>query len=433
MDNKEKQLQETATPVAKPLVEAETLAELQSLVSERVGKVSEKAAAKALKKAKGDVKKAAKSLREDLFKERFEQFDKASDGKHNWKQDVNFKSTAIKAVNDALASLPDALILEQQIFAEDGTDVYAQFLTKVFGPQEFIGAGEGKTYVKEYLSKVISMDEDNYIPQSRNDVDNYSKVCDVRLNDDIKQAWLSVSPWLYVKYFLSGKVDEYCAIAIGLLAKNIVMKQFFDGVAQLKTVWDTIRAKTSSGVSGTTNNVEGTKTGYLDALSEFELLKDKMQYHNQRFGYKDNLGVPYFVADKSKLIHIVDNKTMEAKKKYMSTFLSKEGVAEYFSNWIVIPEEGYNPFTQQIEKINIFTTEEQGETVALDGCILTINPEDCHRLANLNISNVADFPFNLTAVHSHFSRYNIVVTDWAVCSAYHNDALVADFVVPVEE
>ena len=394
-------------------------------------KISEDEAAEALASNKGDVKKTISSLREKAFASRFQDIATrlAKGEKIDFAKSEVFKALTNEAVNDALPSLPDARVLEQECMSNMEDGVYTDFINAVFSAPEYIPDGAGKDYILEGCPEVKDKD-DALIPTELKDVDLYSKVDTITLPDTIKQAYLTTRPYKYVKFFISGKVDEYIRICTMNLAKALFKVQFSECLNLLKTIKNNIAARpvSTSIDTPTSNHYTTTADGFEDAVAEINTFLDNMQYDDTVFQLDPNTGIQFISTGLDECVAIAKKSTIENVNKHLATFINRDD-AQYslMKRLIKVPARGWNPQTGALEQFDIF-----GDT---PNAILVIRKSGLIRLYNLAISNAAYFPYGLTEVINHFARYTQGCLKWNPCALVNSPAgkgIGSTFYLPVK-
>ena len=120
------------------------------------------------------------------------------------KTNQSFLKAANEVVNAALSNLPTAKFLQQEFTQGATNSLYTETINKLFGDFQEVPNGKGVEYELSNGVTISELDSNKFVPDSRNDVDNYSYWTSLELPTTIHQVELSAAPWKYINYFLRG-------------------------------------------------------------------------------------------------------------------------------------------------------------------------------------------------------------------------------------
>ena len=346
------------------------------------------------------------------------------------KNNASFLKDAAVVFNNALSNLPTKKYLVQKFEKGPSNTLYATFVSRAFSDFEWIGAGQGAEYCLSQGNTISTLDPTKFVPDTRNDVDGYTYWDSITIGTEIKQVQLSASPWKYIEYFLSGKVDEYVKIVLEEASKTIKLAQDYECINVLKNIFATTYAKASSTAGALTNHLVGTADNLIEGLAELRNFLFGMYNHNKQFALDSTNFTGYNNMNEGEDVYIVDNETYSALQKVASTFLAKNSLFDFANSdkWIVVPKTIYNPSTKQVEEINFF---DDGEGNRVKGAILVVQKSALRRLINLENGYAEFYPNNLTTQHWFNARWITGALKWGQVAVYNNENLEAPFELPV--
>lgn len=379
------------------------------------------------------VEKVAQEQPKELSKEeqiakQFAPYANMSEGE--LKNNQAFLRAANEVVNEALSNLPTAKFLKQ-VFEEGATNsLYSEVINKLFGDYESVEAGQGVEYCLTNGMTVGELDENAFVPDRRNDVDNYTYWDSISLPDKINQIMVSASPWKYIKYFLSGKIDPMIQLVVDRARESMDLKQYYDAFALLKTIFAKVYAEASSTKETPSAHLVGTKSYIVDSVKEMKDFVYNMYNHNKQFAINKNFQ-GYNNLMMGDEVYICEIETYNNIKKVAMTFLAKDEFLRFTdeSKWVFVPKTIYNANTGAVEPLNIFV-----DTVGnrVEGAVMVLGKSGLKRLSNLRNAFSEFYPNNLTTVHWFNARYTQGILGWTQVAVYNNAALEQDFVLPTE-
>ncbi len=360
-------------------------------------------------------------------------FSKYADLKPNKIRDnMQLRAEMSSALKEALGELPSAKYLVQKSEGAVSNTIYDELISKIFSEQEEVPAGSGAEYCLVNGMVVNALDPSKFIPDSRNDIENYMYWDSIAIPTAVNQAELTIATWMYFQYFLSGKVDEVANIVREEVQRSIKLKAQYDLLQIPKQIFQTVYAKASSTSAAPTNHLSGTKTYIVDAVKEWLDFIFPMLSHNKQFAYNASF-TGYNNAVEADLVHICNHETYNNIIKVATTFLAKEQFETFskVNKFVVLPPTIFNSTAGvgDIEKLNILS-DTTGNRV--QGAILTLDRRGLKRLYNLESTYSEFFPKNLTDVVWANYRYAQGCLKWAQVAVYNNPALEQDFFLPTQ-
>lgn len=347
------------------------------------------------------------------------------------KRNQSFLKAANDVVNEALSNLPTAKFLEQEFEEGASISLYTETINKLFGDFKEVPNGKGVEYELSNGVTISELDINKFIPDSRNDVDNYSYWTSLELPTTPQQVELTAAPWKYINCFLSGKIDEYVNKIVEKAKETISLKQYYDAFRLLKTIFSKVYNEPSSTKEAPTAHLEGTKPYILDSVKEMKDFIFKMYNHNKQFAInKDFQGYNNLLIGDE--VYICDVETYNNIKKLATSCVSTKGDFLTFTNidkWVLVPKTIFNPETKKPEELNIFV-DNQGNRVK--GAVMILAKSGLKRLMNLNNAFSQFYPKNQTTVYWFSTRYTQGILDWTQVAVYNNAALEQDFYLPTE-
>lgn len=346
------------------------------------------------------------------------------------KNNQAYLRAANEVINEALANLPTAKFLKQTFEAGATNSLYSEVVNKLFGEYRPVEAGAGEEFSLNNGMTVGELDENKFQPDARNDVDNYTYWDSITLPDKIYQVKVSASPWKYIKYFLSGKVDEMINLVVDRARESMDLKQYYDSFALLKTIFAKVNAEASSTTAAPSAHLVGTKNYIVDAVKEMKDFVYNMYNHNTQFAInKDFQGYNNLMMGDE--VYICEIETYNNIKKVAMTFLAKDEFLKFTdeSKWVFVPKTIFNANTGKVEPLNIFVDSEGNR---VKGAVMVIGKSGLKRLSNLRNAFSEFYPNNLTTVHWFNARYTQGILGWTQVAVYNNTALEQDFVLPTE-
>lgn len=347
------------------------------------------------------------------------------------KRNQSFLKAANDVVNEALSNLPTAKFLEQEFEEGASISLYTETINKLFGDFKEVPNGKGVEYELSNGVTISELDINKFIPDSRNDVDNYSYWTSLELPTTPQQVELTAAPWKYINYFLSGKIDEYVNKIVEKAKETISLKQYYDAFSLLKTIFNKVYNEASSTKEAPTAHLVGTKPYILDSVKEMKDFIFKMYNHNKQFAInKDFQGYNNLLIGDE--VYICDVETYNNIKKLATSCVSTKGDFLTFTNidkWVLVPKTIFNPKTKKTEELNIFV-DNQGNRVK--GAVMILAKSGLKRLMNLNNAFSQFYPKNQTTVYWFSTRYTQGILDWTQVAVYNNAALEQDFYLPTE-
>lgn len=373
----------------------------------------------------------------------------------------NYNDEATKELRAELNDLgagenPTAKYLVQHFEASPNADKYAQLISKLAPDEEFIPVGQGAEYGLTNGLAVNKLDYTKFIPQERNDLGNYTAWDNITLSanpNDFDKVELSVALYLYLPYYLSGKVDELASIMKDKLNEAMIRKQAKAVLGLVQQIFRAIHAKDSSGTKGVlTNRLVGDATlSQVDAMKEFLDFEFGIGFDNIQFNYGSDTydektqtwthtdyTEAYNSLPEANRVYVCEYQTYNNMKKYATTFLSKEQVDEYFkmSKWIVLPTSIYNNATNspstkgQIEQLLTLSEDNAGTIARVAGAVLVLDNRALKRVYNYMKQTAEYYAPNDTTQLFLFKNWAIKYLKWGQCLVYENSALESNFVVP---
>lgn len=371
---------------------------------------------------------ASEPTKEEKIAQQFAPY--ANMSENELKNNQAFLRAANEVINAELANLPTAKFLKQVYEAGATNSLYNEVVNKLFGGYEMVEAGQGVEYCLTNGMTIGELDVNAFVPDKRNDVDGYTYWDSISLPENIYQVMVSASPWKYISYFLSGKIDEMVRLVVDRARESLELKQYYDAFALLKTIYSKVYALSSSTSEAPTAHLVGSKPYIVDAVKEMKDFIFKMYNHNKQFaintefqGYNNLM-----VGDER---YVCEIETYNSIRKAAMTFLAKDEFLSFtdMSKWVIVPKTIFNPSTGKVEELNIFV-DENGKRV--EGAVMVVAKSGLKRLANLRNAFSEFYPNNLTTVHWFNARYTQGVLSWTQVAVYNNPALEQDFYLPNE-
>lgn len=400
------------------------------------------------------VEKSAKELKQEAIKAKYAKYARQSE--NELKSNRIFKKESAADLDEAFAEAqaadnaknelsganPSAKYLVQKFEATPSASQYEQIIAALAPNEEFIPVGKGCEYGLVNGLAVNKLDYNNFIPQERNDMGNYTQWDTIDLPsdpDDFDKVELSIAMYLYLPYYLSGKIDELVAMLKPQIKAAFIRRQAKWLLDYIKTIFRAIHAKASSTEQAPTNRLVGT-TGLtqIDAMKEFLDFETDMLYDNIQFNFDTDKcynSLPY-----ENRVYICEKQTYNNFKKYVTTFLSNKA-DDYFKlgKWIVLPTSIYNNLTASasrkgsIEKIVTLSEDNRGVDKRVEGALLILDNRAMKRVYNYFMEGSEYYLTNDTTQLVAMKNWAMKFLKWGQCAVYENAALESAFVVPTKE
>lgn len=367
--------------------------------------------------------KTATELKRESFKKTFAKFNK-----NNIEGNDDFLRKASQAINDVIHddALPTKKYLEQ-VFERGASDsLYEKTINAIFSPYDNVPYGQGVEYELTNGMTVGDLDYSKFIPEDRNDPENYTYWTWADINPAIKQVKITLSPVKYYEYFLSGKVDEYVNLVADRARASMFLEQYKTGFNLIKDMSDKVLSNQACSPDNiTTNHIKGKADYLLDALKELRNVIFEMKNHNKTFAYDATKFTGYnnLLEDDWRLV--TTNEVFNTLKANALTFLNKNNDLEMFADlekWVVLPKKMFDTSTGQLNNFNFFGGKK--------GVIFIVSKSGLKRLTNLSNTFSEFYPNNLTTVQWFNWRYGVKALPWTQCAIYENEALEQGFYIP---
>jgi hypothetical protein len=108
-------------------------------------------------------------------------------------ENLHLRASMSQALTEAVGELPTAKYLVQKSEGAISNEIYRQLIDAVYSAEEEIPSGQGAEYFLMNGMTVNALDENKFIPDSRNDIDNYLYVDAIEIPGEIKQDELTIA------------------------------------------------------------------------------------------------------------------------------------------------------------------------------------------------------------------------------------------------
>jgi hypothetical protein len=98
-----------------------------------------------------------------------------------------------EALAESLGELPTAKYLVQSIEGAVSNSIYDTLINQVYSAEEEIPVGQGAEYILANGMTTSTLDPTKFIPDARNDIDNYTHVDSIAIPAEIKQTELTIA------------------------------------------------------------------------------------------------------------------------------------------------------------------------------------------------------------------------------------------------
>ena len=359
-----------------------------------------------------------------------------------------FLQEASDAVLEAMNEIvdgqnPSAKFLVQHLEGQPSSDIYATALNTLSPTEEYIEAGQGAEYILTNSVGVNRLDETQFVPEIRNDIEKYTYVDEIKLpqiGPETPHCELSVALWRIIQYYLSGKTSELASQILDSMNTALNIKYpFIKLMRLLKKVFSTIYAKQSTTPSLPTNHLEGdTSKEIVTAIAEAKDFVYKMYSDNNVFNYgidkedgsHQDYTDTYNNCKKEDLIAICSYETKNAMLAASTTFQNVDAIREYLNvgELVVLPESyydvdiaGFDPTKRgTLKKVDVFT---DGSGNRVKGAILFIDRRNLKRLYNWTYVDSQVFVKNATTEYVSNKNFTFGILKWCQCAVYNNEVL----------
>lgn len=424
---------------------------------------NEKDVAKVDAMPEAPVKKSAKELKQEAIAKKYKKYENVATNR--LMSDGEFGEEAAKDLNSALSeanlsagSNPSAKYLRQAFTAIPNASLYSKILGQLSPYEEFIGEGKGAEYILLNGLAVNTLDNTKFVPQYRNDMGGYTYIDSIDLPDitSADKVELSIATYLYVQYYISGKLDELVNLIKPQIDEAFTRRQAKKVLDLIQLIFRQTHAKDSSTAAALTNRLVGTSTlTQVDAVKEWLDFCNGLAYDNVQFNYgydtwdtatstyvHHNFVEAYNSLPEEDRVYVCEYQTYNNLKKYALTFLAKADVDAYFKmdKWIVLPTSIYNNFVggtnpttkgtiDQLVTLSAYnSTTSAYERVA--GAVMVLDRRALKRVYNYAKTTSEYYAPNDTTELFGFKNWAIKFLKWGQVAVYENAALESAFVIP---